>query len=131
MAQTTQPFRVNEKCSASYSCVIQDENGTAIPGSSLTTLKLTLYDQASDAIINSRDHQSVLGVDPAVLNGGKVDASGNFTLALAPEDNPVVGTPVVNGSERHIAPLEYTYASGAKAGRTEVQIDVANLNKVS
>ena len=126
MSQTIQPFRVNEKTSARYACVIKDENEVAIPAASLTTLTLTLYDQTSDGIINSRSAQNVLNA-----NGVTVDSSGNLVWVLDPADNLIVGTTVPQNSyERHVALFTYTYNAG-RTGRTEVQIAVLNLNKVS
>lgn len=148
-AQTRQPFRVQEKTTASYACVITDHAGTPIPAVSMTTLKLTLYDLATDAIINARNAVSVLNV-----NGGTLDSSGNFTMIFDIADNVILGSATATrdladlvaarGSqplplkakvrsqvETHVAFFEFTYAAGTRAGKHEVFVDVLNLNKVS
>ena len=149
MTQTQQPFRFPEGTTAQITGIIQDETGAGIAAASLTTLKLTLYDLATDAIINSRTAQDVKNT-----NGGSVDASGNLTMVLTPADNVILGSastskalgdlmaargsqPLPLGGkarsqvETHVALFEFTYSSGTKAGKTEVFLDVLNLNKVA
>jgi hypothetical protein len=122
MAQTGQPFVVNEEGTLRITALVTDELGVAIPGSSLTTMTYTLYDLASDAIINLRS---------AVDIKANVDASGNLVLVLLPADNPIVApTKVARGArERHIVLFKWTYATG-RGHWTEVQVDVVNLNRV-
>ena len=52
MTEQAQPFLVPEEGTLLITGVVRDELGVAIPGSSLTTMTLTLYDLTSDAIIN-------------------------------------------------------------------------------
>ncbi|MFN0156759.1 MAG: hypothetical protein ACKVRP_01650, partial [Bacteroidota bacterium] len=62
-------------------------------------------------------------------NGGALDVSGNFTLDLSPLDNPVMSSTII-GAEHHVLLLEWTYQSGAKAGKQELTLAVKNLSKV-
>jgi hypothetical protein len=117
-------YWVNEKVTARYSAIIQDETETALAGSNLQTLTLTLYDKATGTIINSRNDQDVLNT-----NGVSVDGSGNVVWIMEPEDNAVVTA--TSKVEKHIALFEWTWDSGNKEGRHEVVLQVKNLTKVT
>lgn len=131
-AQITQPFHARESGSARLTAVVKDETETPIPGASLGTLTLMLYDQATElatpgtteAIINSRNRQDVLNA-----NGCVVDSTGGLVMTFGPADN-VIFHPT-KSSERHVALFEYTYAAGLKAGKEEVLIDVYNLSRTT
>ncbi len=126
MSLTAVQRRVREKCTAIYTATIEDENGAALAASSLTTLTLTLYDQASSAIINSRDAQDVLNAHNVV-----VSALGTLTWTMQPADNVIVGADIpIGGVEAHIALFQWTWSAGAKTGKYEIQIDVKQLEKV-
>lgn len=118
MSDFTHTETIGERTTSVYSADVQDEDGVAIPGASLSTLTLTLYDQASRQIINGRSAVSVLNA-----NGGTVDSSGNFEMVFDPEDNAFVGT---GDQETHVALFRYTYDSGAKAGQQRVFFTVGN-----
>lgn len=131
-AQTSQPFHARESSSAKLTATIQDESEAVIPAASLTTLTLTLYNQATEladpdstaAIINSRSRQDILNA-----NGCTVSTGGVMTLTLTPADNVIVDD--TKSSERHVALIEYSYAAGLKAGKEEVLIDVLNLSRTT
>lgn len=118
-------FLMLERASGTITGVIVAEDGvTPIPGSTLSTLTLTLYtDDADQTIINSRNGQSVLGV-----NGGAVSEAGVLTMTLAPLDNAIIDTdlPV----ERHFALFQWTWGA-SKAGKALVVLAVQNLAKVA
>jgi hypothetical protein len=107
--------RVNKANSGRYRASLVDETGVPVPAASLSSLTLTLYDQRTDTIINSRDAQDVLNV-----NGVTVDANGLLTWTVLPADNPIVtrGT----AEETHVALFEWTF--GSKRGSHEVHIVV-------
>lgn len=116
--------RVDEGCTARYQTALKDETGTVI--GTLTAVTLTLYDDSTGTIINSRTDQNV-------LNQNNVTFSGN-TLAwtLQPADNIIVTTGVrTNSYEKHVALFEYTYDSGNKSGKHELEFSVRQLKKVS
>lgn len=120
--------RVNELTTAEYTATITDEDGeTPIPLADLSTVTLTLYDEASGSIINSRDDTNVKNTGPVTIHA----TSGLLTWTMAPADNPIVGSVAVGGVEKHIALFEWTWDSGNKAGKHEVLIEVVNLGKVS
>ena len=116
-------FTVAEQTTRRYTATIQDETGAAIPAASLTTLKLTLYDRATGAVINTRDDQNVLNA-----NDVTVDGNGLLTWTMKPADNPILNDALAQ--EHHVALFEFTYASGAKRGQHEVDFVVRNASKV-
>ena len=117
-------YWVNEKVTALYTADVQDHEGNAIAGSSLTTLTLTVYDKSTGDIINSRNAQDVLNT-----NGVTVDGSGNLTWIIDPDDNAIVTS--TSKVEKHIALFQWTWDSGNKEGRQEVMLHVKNLTKVA
>lgn len=117
---------VNERTTARYTVTFEDEAGDPIPAADLTTLALTLYDRATGAVINSREAQDALNA-----NGVTVSSAGVLAWTLDPADNAVVGEVAVGNVEVHVALFEWTWDSGAKAGRHEVEIAVLNLGKVT
>jgi len=114
---------VAEGTSTQLSATLKDRLGVAVPGTDLTHLTLTLYEQESLAIINLRTVQNILGV-----NGGSVDGAGVLTLELSELDNVLISQD--SGRETHVALLQYRYNGGAKYGKAEVYFPVANLLKV-
>lgn len=111
---------VNEGNVAVIGGTLLDEAGDAIAAASLSAFTLTLYDRATDTIINSRNAQSVLNT-----NGGTLHAtSGAFTLTLSSDDNPILSTSLAAGrTETHIALLEATWSGGGYwSGLIRVQV---------
>lgn len=99
-------------------------DGAALAGSALATLTLTCYDQDTGTILNSRNRQSVLGV-----NGGSVSEAGALEIELAPADNAVVTA--LRAIEEHVALLEWTWpaVTPTKTGHMVYLIPVINLGK--
>lgn len=117
-------YWVNEKVTAKYSAILQDEDENALSSSDIQTLTLTLYDKSTGTIINSRNAQDVKNT-----NGVSVDGSGNVIWVMEPDDNAIVTA--TSKVEKHIALFQWTWNSGAKAGRHEIVIQVKNLTKVT
>jgi hypothetical protein len=117
-------YWVNEKVTARYTADIQDDEGNAIAAATLTTLTLTLYDVETGDIINSRNDQDVLNT-----NGVTVDGSGNLTWIIDADDNAIVTS--TSKVEKHIALFKWTWNSGARDGKHEVNLHVKNLAKVT
>ena len=114
---------IAENASARFTGVLKDEGGSTIPAASLTTLTLTIYDQATGAVINSRNDVSILNA-----NGGVVDGSGNLVMQFDPADNAIQDATKI--LEPHIWLFEWSWLSGARAGRQEVLVKVLNMVKV-
>ncbi|MFA5715792.1 MAG: hypothetical protein WC998_08625 [Candidatus Paceibacterota bacterium] len=127
MALTVTQRRVREGVTAIYTATVQDEHANALEPADLTTLTLTLYDKTTGTIINSRDGQSILNTNNVTIASG-----GLLTWTMQPADNAIVTTAsFASGQyEKHIALFEWTWNSGAKAGKYEVQIDVEQMTKV-
>ena len=114
---------IAEGVTARITGTILDDTGTPIPTAALTTLKLTLFDKRSLAILNSRSAVSVLNTA-----GGTVDSNGLLTMILSPADNAIVAQSPV--SETHVALFTWTYNAGAATGRAQVEFTIANLSLV-
>lgn len=125
----TQPTRLStapERVTAEITTTVTNQAGTGIPGSSLTTLTLTLYDKKTGEVINS-----VSGTDILNTGRGSIDESGVLTLTLEPEDMPVVDSDLKAGNiEHHVALIVWTWDSGDKRGHDELIIPVRNSLKV-
>lgn len=105
-----------------YDFTLIDRDSQPVPLSAMTSLKMTLYDRATDGIINSREEVDILNA-----NGGSFDATsgeGSFTFLAA--DNPIVTA--AKPFETHVALFEAVYAEGTK--NWELRIEVKNLNLV-
>jgi len=91
---------------------------TAATGStitSITTLTLTLFDEATASIINSRDDQNINGV-----NGGTF-SDGDFTIELNPADTVDVGEIADTNTQNRVARIKWTYNDGDGTERTGIQ----------
>ena len=110
----------------SHTIVAALKHGTAaISKADLVTLTLELFDEATAAIINSRDGQDVLDD-----NGGTVSSVGVVTMELDAADNPVVSeTADVGELEAHIARFTWTWLSGVRTrtGKHEIRFLVRKL----
>ena len=119
--------RVDEKTTARYKVVLNDETGTSIHLNDMTTITLTLYDEYTGTIINSRNAQDVKNTNNVTYSN-----PGILTWTLQPNDNIIVSNDIrTNGYEKHIALFEFTWDSGAKAGKHELEFQVRQLNKVT
>lgn len=116
-------FEINEKATGSYTATIVGNDGvTPLPGSSLTTLVLSLYAikaDGSDSLI--RTSQNVLNA-----NNVTVSAGGLLTWLIQVADTTLIEAIPF---ERHIALFEWTWPVGA--GKHEVVLVVRNLHRVS
>ncbi len=128
MPLTRNQRRIREATTAQYTATLKDETGTVIPTADMTAITLTLYNDATAAIINSRDAQSVYDA-----NGGTLHAtSGLFTMIFTPADSPIVDTTLAHGvREIHIARFDFTWASGVKAGKHVLTLEVEQFLKVT
>ncbi len=103
----------NEKTTGYITLAFTDEDGTAVTPDSAT---YTLYNEATGAIINSRDAVSISGL------------ASSYDLELTPDDNVIVDVTKIR--EAHILMIEWTYNTDKK-GKDEYRFKVENLTKVS
>jgi len=125
--QTVLTNKILEKTTPKITAVIKDENGVAIPSTSLDTLTLDFYNMSDNptfAVINSRTAQNVLNANDVSL-----DTSGNLTWQMVPLDNAVIDSALT--TEDHRAVFNWTYSGGAKTGRHIIDLTVVNLEKIA
>ena len=124
MTLTASQRQVNERVTTRITGTITDEAGDALGADDLTTLVLTIYSAITGDIINSVD-----GVD--ILNTGRGSFTGSaFTLTLTPADNQIVDSTPIGEFEVHYLLIEWTWASGVKAGNQVIRLDVLSMLKV-
>jgi len=113
-----------ERATALLTATLRDLDGTAIPLAALDAVTLTLVDQVSGAVINSRLKQSVLNE-----NGGTVNASGGLTLRLDPNDMVLVDSS--KDFEWHTALVEWEWdvAGTTFYGKARIDHKVARMRK--
>jgi hypothetical protein len=114
---------INELNSWSFTADLTKDDGTALGPTALETLTLTLYDVATNAIINAVDH-----VDIKNTGRGSLDAAGHLIVSLESADNPIVTTALPK--EKHKALIIGTWADGTGYTSQEILFTVANINKV-
>lgn len=115
--------QIAEKSIGIITALVTDENGIAISSANLTTLTLTLYEKATKAIVNTRSAQNVLNA-----NNVTVDTSGNLTWNMQSADNAIIGAATI---ESHVALFEWTWSSGTKYGKYEIEYPIKNLYSVT
>ncbi len=112
-------FLTEEDSTSTYTARLVDENDIPIPGSDIDPITVTLYDDESKVIINSRDKSTI---------GLSVGSDGRLVWLMAKEDNPIIDNDFFE--EKHRALFEFTWAGGARNGEHEVSIRVRNFEKV-
>lgn len=112
---------VKEDSTYRITAVLKDEAGVAIPQADLTTVKMWLK-HSDGTVINSRSDVDINNTGPATI-----DSSGNLVLVLTPDDNPFLGSGVV---ETHILTIEWTWNAGASKSHAEIHLKVENSTHV-
>ena len=103
----TCPVRVQQGASAQFQTQLLDYADNPIPATSLTSLKITLTDDRTGAVINGRLGQNALNA-----NNVTVDANGFLLWVLQPADNAVLNPQLGPGDrERHTALFSGTYTA--------------------
>ena len=112
--------RFRERDTPVLRAMVKDNSATpvAIPGSSLDTMTLTMYDEATSAIVNARDHVDVKA---------NVDGNGLLTFQLTTADMAILAA--TKSLEQRRILLEWTWDT-TKRGSWEIQFIVVNLLKV-
>ena len=102
----------NENDTGVFTATVVDEADNPVPGSTLDTMKLTLYLNGVGTIINGRDSQNTLNA-----NNVTIDESGNLTWLIQKADNVILdANNLDNGIETHKALFVWTWSSGTKQG---------------
>jgi hypothetical protein len=105
-----------------------DLEGAAIIAAALQSFELTLYDDATNQIIDSVQDENILNVGK-----GTVDAQGNFVIRLQGAQTPIVDTTLADKAvEVHIARLKWTWSDGVlpqdRIGIQEIRHRVQKLD---
>ena len=124
-------FEAQEQSSAVLAFQVKDEDGVGVPGSSLSAVTLPLKDQATGAVINSRNAQDVRGSGTGA-NNVTIATDGTITWAVQPADNAIqvpstTRQAVRERFERHVAVFDIRWNAGAKRLLKDIVIDVANV----
>lgn len=118
---------IAEKTRQRLDFIVRDDDGVVIPGANIDEVKLTLYDEATGAIINSRSAVDVLASGELT-----VSALGVGVMLFAPLDNVLVGAAPVPSQEIHVAHFDYQWDTDPlKVGRHLVRLQVVNLLKTA
>lgn len=106
---------VNQGATASYVLGLQVAGGGTLVNTDITTATLTLYDEETKSVINSRHNQDVLGVSKTGANNVVVSVSSTFTWSMQALDNAYVDPTLTKRIEYHRAIFTIVYNSGAGA----------------
>lgn len=114
---------VNAGESCNLKGALKDTEGNAI--TSPQTLKITLYDQKSGVVVNSRKDQSVLNE-----NGGVV-TSGAYTIELDPDDTAIIGDVKEKETQIRVVRLSFTWNDGdsVRTGIEEFEIPIEQMKE--
>jgi hypothetical protein len=116
---------VNERSTARYTTdPLTDEDGAVVAGSILSSATLTLYDERTGKILNSRNQQNVNNG-----NGVSIGDDGIVSWLLVPDDNAIINTRL--SQERHVAVFDFRWDAGTSRAVHEVKILVNNIGKVT
>lgn len=113
---------VEERTTPRLIATIKDDNGVVIPGTSLTTLTLTLTDLRTGDIINSRENFDIKSF---------VNISGVLSFRLEEDDMVLVGDNEPGAERVLVALIIGTYDSGNGRFMDRVYIPVFNEEQVS
>jgi hypothetical protein len=113
-------YTLHEGETAKVSATVTDEAGAT--QTSVDALTVTLYDEATGDVINSRDAQSLDGENNGTFT------SGALVWEMQPADNAI--TDAAKDHEVHVALFEWTFGT-TKKGKHEIRFLVHNLTKVT
>jgi hypothetical protein len=121
--RTTLRTEIDERTTPIYTATIKDAEGMPIPLAQITTLTLTLFDNATGSIINGRSNQDILNTNGVVVEG----TSGKLTWTMSELDTTIGNT--ASFYESRIGQFVWTYGGG-KRGSHEILFTIRNLEKI-
>jgi hypothetical protein len=126
MAGASKSFHTTDELeSGALSYTLVDETGAAVALASITAMLMTLYDEKTGAIINSRNAQDVLNTNQCTFHA----TTGAFAWAPLPADM-AMSSGSTQATERHIAQIRTTWTSGTKAHTHLAYFTVGNIVKL-
>ena len=99
MAITLNLEVIPEQRTAFLTGTLVDDQGSAIGSATLEAFQLSI--SAESTIVNSRLHQDVYGTEASPVNGGWLNAAGEFEVKFKPADTVIVGTVTANQEQSH------------------------------
>lgn len=116
---------VAERTSRRITAQLTDEALFDLAKINIQSLTMTLYapNAQGEPIINANNAVNILDA-----NQGTVSADGLIVVTLAPDDNQILDDTL--DLELHRMLIVWTFDSGSKTGRHEVDFYVRNLTKV-
>lgn len=109
-----------ERSSGVVTATLVDETGAPVAKAGVTALTMTLYDAATNAIINSRKNQNVLDVNNVTMTA----ATGIVAWSVQPADMAMVSQLT---RETHVAQFTAKWSGGAKEHTWKVLLPIENL----
>lgn len=111
---------IPEGSSRRYSATLTDVDGVTLTPGQVSSIRFSLRDARSNAVVNGRYRQEVRNA-----NGGTLNSAGLFALVLNPQDTVAIGT---SHFQLRRATFEVTYVSGVE--NHEVTFYVENLKDI-
>jgi hypothetical protein len=116
---------INERSTARYtSGPLTDEDGAVVAGSILSSATLTLYDERTGTIINSRNKQNVNQANDVTISD-----AGVVSWLLKPADNVIVNNKLIR--ETHVAVFDFRWDAGESRAVHDMKILVNNVGNVT
>lgn len=106
-----------------YTGRLLDGNGDGIPAGDLDSLTLTLAVTNTGVIVNGVEKVDILNT-----GRGVIDAEGNLTITLLPEDTDIGAAPV-NTQRTLSMVIDWTFNGGAYVGRHEPRLRFVALTE--
>jgi hypothetical protein len=110
-----------ENMTSQITFTLQLVGGGAIPNTDLTAVTLSLIDEETLAIINSRQDQDVLGAGMTGQNNVVISATSDFTFNLQAADNVIKDPSGTKKLEYHRARFTFDYDNAGNAERHIVE----------
>jgi hypothetical protein len=114
---------IDERTTPVYTATIKDADGVPIPLNQITSLTMTLFDNATGSIINARDDQDILNTNGVVVE----ETSGKLIWNMSEQDTAIGND--ASFYESRIGQFVWTYGSG-KRGTHEILFTIRNLEKI-
>lgn len=123
-SRSRQIHALDEETSATVGFTVRDELGNRVPAAAFTSATLTLYDERSGTVLNSRDHVTILNANNVTI-GAPLD--GDVRWSVQPADGVIQNDQL--SVERHVALFEFFWPTGTF--RHEVVLDTSDVSKLT
>lgn len=116
-------FKVDEGESFDLTVTLEDTAGAAVDPAAVTTFTLTLFDEVTGAVLNSRNAQDIQNTNGCTISANVA------TVRLDALDNVLFG----NEDENHVGRIAFSYNDGTtvRTGKGEFLFRVVQQQAVS